>query len=63
MTEPFVVKQYSSNERPIIKGNGFDGLEIGNDRAEAVQFVAFINKLIDSHNAGKDHANHDNTVD
>jgi hypothetical protein len=27
--EPFVVKHYSSDERPSIKGNGFDGLEIG----------------------------------
>jgi hypothetical protein len=41
--EPFVVKHYSSEERPSIKGNGFDGLEIGEDRAEAEEFVSWLN--------------------
>ena len=41
--EPFVVKHYVSDERPMIKGNGFDGLEIGEDREEAQAFVDWIN--------------------
>jgi hypothetical protein len=49
MTEPikqpelFVVRHYGDDERPIIKGNGFDGLTIGEDREEAEQFVAWVN--------------------
>lgn len=41
--EPFVVKQYVSEERPCIKGNGFDGLSVGDDREEAQQFVSWVN--------------------
>ncbi len=41
--ERFIVKHYSSEERPIIKGNGFDGLEIGCDREEAEDFVKWLN--------------------
>ena len=41
--EPFVVKHYSSDARPTIKGNGFDGLEVGCDRMEAEEFVSFLN--------------------
>lgn len=44
--KPFVVKHYSSEERPSIKGNGFDGLEVGSDRQSAEDFVAWVNKLI-----------------
>ena len=43
---PFVVKHYSSDERPSIKGNGFDGLEIGENRQEAEEFIAWINERI-----------------
>lgn len=43
--ESFVVKHYTG-ERPSIKGNGFDGLEIGETRDEAEAFVARINELI-----------------
>jgi len=43
---PFVVKHYSSDERPMIKGNGFDGLEIGENRQEAEEFIAWINERI-----------------
>jgi hypothetical protein len=49
MSEPikqpefFVVRHYGDDERPIIKGNGFDGLTIGEDREEAEQFVAWVN--------------------
>jgi hypothetical protein len=44
--EPFVVKNYSGDERPIIKGNGFDGLEVGEDREDAERFVAWVNERI-----------------
>lgn len=44
--EPFTIKHYSEDERPTIKGNGFDGLEVGSDRQEAEEFVEFVNKLI-----------------
>jgi len=43
---PFIVKHYSADERPIIKGNGFDGLEVGKDRAEAEDFVSWVNAHI-----------------
>lgn len=44
--EPFFVKHYSGDERPTLKGNGFDGLEVGKDREEAEAFVAFINSAV-----------------
>ena len=40
---PFVVRHYTDDERPSIKGNGFDGLEVGEDRQEAEEFIAWIN--------------------
>jgi hypothetical protein len=43
---PFVVRHYTNDARPSIKGNGFDGLEIGEDRQEAEEFIAWINKRI-----------------
>jgi hypothetical protein len=44
--EPFVVRNYTGEDRPTIKGNGFDGLEIGEDREEAERFVALVNRAI-----------------
>ena len=44
--ELFVVKHYSSDERPTIKGNGFDGLEVGTDREDAEEFIAWVNARI-----------------
>jgi hypothetical protein len=44
--ELLTIKQYAQHERPIVKGCGFDGLEIGDDREEAEEFIGFINKLI-----------------
>lgn len=41
--EPFVVKHYSGDEHPVIKGNGFDGLEVGESREDAEEFVAWVN--------------------
>jgi len=51
--EKFIVKRYSSDERPIIKGNGFDGLVVGDDREEAEEFIAFVNNLITGFNGGE----------
>jgi hypothetical protein len=42
----FVVKQYVGDGRPSIKGNGFDGLEIGYTREEADEFIAWVNAYI-----------------
>ena len=44
--EPFVIKHYSADERPTIKGNGFDGLEIGTDREDADEFIKWVNARI-----------------
>ena len=44
--EQFVVKHYTAEERPTIKGNGFDGLEVGGDREEAEEFVAWVNERL-----------------
>jgi len=45
--EHFVVKHYSEDAHPSIKGNGFDGLVIGNNRSEAEDFINWINAVID----------------
>jgi hypothetical protein len=42
-SEPFVVRLYSEDDRPSIKGNGFDGLEIGEYREEAEEFISWVN--------------------
>jgi len=42
--EPFVVRHYAGESHPSIKGNGFDGLTVGNDREEAEQFITWINQ-------------------
>lgn len=44
--EEFVLKFYEGCDRPIVKGNEFDGLEIGETREEAQEFIDFINVLI-----------------
>lgn len=46
MIENFVVKHYHGDDRPTIKGNYFDGLEIGEDREEAEEFIKFVNNII-----------------
>ena len=45
MSELFVIKHYTSDDHPTLKGNGFDGLIIGEDREEAEEFVAYVNQL------------------
>lgn len=45
--EPFAVKHYADTERPIFKGNGFDGIEIADTREEAESLAAFVNQLIE----------------
>lgn len=52
--EQFVVKHYSEDERPSIKGNGFDGLELGKERDEAENFIRFVNRLIQENNLMRD---------
>lgn len=44
--EPFVVRFYEGTERPQIKGNGFDGLEVGEERWEAEKFVKWLNERL-----------------
>jgi hypothetical protein len=44
VVQQFVVKHYTSEERPTIKGNGFDGLEVGEDREDAEEFVGWLNE-------------------
>jgi hypothetical protein len=44
--EFFVIKHYSADERPTIKGNGFDGLEVGTDREDAEKFIKWVNARI-----------------
>lgn len=48
--EKFIVKHYGNEPHPCIKGNGFDGLTIGDYREEAEEFIIFINKLIEQIN-------------
>lgn len=44
--EPFVVKHYATDLRPTIKGNGFDGLEVGIERQNAQEFIDWINARV-----------------
>lgn len=46
--EPFVVRHYTADDRPEIKGNGFDGLSIGETRQDAEEFIAWVNARIAS---------------
>ena len=45
--EHFVVKHYHGDPHPTIKGNGFDGLVVGDCRDETDEFVSYINTVID----------------
>jgi hypothetical protein len=45
--EHFVVKHYVGDAHPSIKGNGFDGLTIGDKRVDAEEFVSWVNAVID----------------
>ncbi len=47
MDELFAVKHYNDDERPIIKGNFFDGLAVGEDREDAEAFIEWVNARID----------------
>ena len=48
--EHFTVKHYIGDSRPTLKGNGFDGLEVGRTREDAQDFVTFLNAAIDAAN-------------
>lgn len=50
--EPFVVRHYEGDKHPSIKGNGFDGLRVGDDRDEAEAFVKWINDQHDGDSHG-----------
>lgn len=43
--EDFVVRHYISDEAPMFKGNGFDGIRVGEDREEAQRLADYINAL------------------
>ena len=60
--EKFIVKHYSSDETPIIKGFGFDGLHIGENREEAEEFISFVNNLIAAIDSIKDWDYHGNSI-
>lgn len=49
--ERFIVNHYVGDERPSIKGNGFDGLAVGETREEAEEFVAWLNEHLSSKSA------------
>jgi hypothetical protein len=44
--EPFVVRHYTEDSNPTIKGNGFDGLVLGEDLTEAEEFVNWVNTAL-----------------
>ena len=46
--ERFVVKHYSDHAHPSIKGNGFDGLVVGEYREQAEEFINLVNILVDN---------------
>jgi hypothetical protein len=46
--EKFIIKHYAEDPHPTLKGNGFDGLVIGDYRKEAEEFIEFVNKLIEN---------------
>ena len=54
--EAFVVREYIGDDGPSIKGNGFDGLRIGEDRYEAEEFIRWINARLAQQPAAVDGA-------
>jgi len=50
--EPFAVKHYTGDAQPCIKGNGFDGLLVGEDREEAQAFVDWLNARLQAKSGG-----------
>jgi hypothetical protein len=45
--EKFIVKHYNGEAHPSIKGHGFDGTTLGDERYEADDFVEYINSMIE----------------
>ena len=41
--KPFIIKHYNADEYPILKGNGFDGLAIAENREMAEYFAKWLN--------------------
>jgi hypothetical protein len=44
--EPFVVRYYTEDHNPVLKGNGFDGLVLGHTLREAEEFVNWVNAAL-----------------
>ena len=44
--KPFVVRYYTEDSNPTLKGNGFDGLVLGENRTEAEEFVTWVNDAL-----------------
>ena len=47
MSDKFIIKHYADDPHPTLKGNGFDGLVIGDYREEAEGFITYINNRIE----------------
>ena len=45
--EHFIVKFYTADEGPTIKGNGFDGTRVGDDRQDAEELTTWVNARLD----------------
>lgn len=45
--EKFVIKHYTDQAHPSLKGFGFDGLVIGEYRDEAEEFAEFLNSILE----------------
>ena len=44
--KPFVVRYYTEDHNPVLKGNGFDGLVLGHTLREAEEFVNWVNAAL-----------------
>lgn len=51
--KPFSVRFYVGSDAPELRGMGFDGLRIGDDREDAQEFVDWLNTQIESIDALK----------
>jgi len=61
--EKFIIKHYANDPHPTLKGNGFDGLVIGDYREEAEDFVTFINKLIENQNSSTNSSSQEDNIE
>jgi hypothetical protein len=47
IVEHFALKHYHGDTWPSLKGNGFDGLVIADEREVVQEFIDTVNRLID----------------